>query len=76
MLALLVKLPDVPEIVTVDEPVVAVAEAVRVMVLVVVAGLELNAAVTPLGKPDADRLTLPLKPFSGVIETVLVPCPS
>jgi hypothetical protein len=50
-----------------------VAEAVSVMVLVVVAGLGLKVAVTPPGKPDADRLTLPLKPFSGVIETVLVP---
>jgi hypothetical protein len=73
MLVLLVKLPDVPVIVAVDVPVVAVAEAVRVMVLVVVAGLGLKVAVTPPGKPDADRLTLPLKPFSGVIETVLVP---
>jgi hypothetical protein len=29
--------------------------------------------VTPLGKPDAARLTLPLNPFAGLIVTVLVP---
>jgi len=68
-----VKLPDVPVIVTVAVPVVAVllAVSVRVLVLVVLAGL--NEAETPLGKPDAEKLTLPLKPFCGVIVTVLAP---
>ena len=45
----------------------------RVSVLLLVAGLGLNAAVTPLGKPDAERVTLPLKPFDGVMLIVLVP---
>jgi len=29
-------------------------------------GLGLNDALTPLGRPETDKLTLPLKPFSGV----------
>jgi hypothetical protein len=68
-----VKLPDVPETLTVNAPTVAVALAVRVNVLVVVAGFLLNNAVTPLGNPDADKLTLPLKPFCGVTVIVLAP---
>jgi hypothetical protein len=44
---------------------------VNVLVLAVLLGL--NDAVTPLGKPDADKLTLPLKPFCGVTVIVLVP---
>ena len=68
-----VKLPDVPVIVTVAVPVAAVALAVKVSVLVDVAGFGLNAAVTPLGKPDAVRVTFPLKPFDGVMVIVLVP---
>jgi hypothetical protein len=70
-----VKAPDVPVIVTVTVPVVAVLVAVSVSVLVVVAGFGLKAAVTPDGNPDADNVTLPLKPSSGVIVTVLGPLP-
>jgi hypothetical protein len=66
-------LPDVPVTVTVTVPVVAVLLAVSVNVLVLVVLLGLNEAVTPLGRPDADRLTLPVKPFCGVTVTVLVP---
>ena len=33
----------------------------------------MNPAVTPLGKPDAESVTLPLKPFRGVMVMVLVP---
>ncbi len=60
-------------IVTVAVPVVAVLLAVSVSVLLVVAEAGLNEAVTPLGRPDADRPTLPVKPFSGVTVTVSVP---
>ncbi len=69
----LVKLPEFPVMVTGEVPVVAVLLAVNVKVLdpVVLAGLK--EAVTPLGKLDADKLTLPLKPFCGVTVTVLVP---
>jgi hypothetical protein len=68
-----VRLPDVPVIVSVAVPVAAVALAVNVSVLLLVAGLGLNAAVTPLGKPDAERVTLPLKPFAGVMLIALAP---
>ena len=30
-------------------------------------------AVTPLGCPDTEKLTLPVNPFSGLTEIVLVP---
>ncbi len=71
--AVCVKLPEVPVMVTVTVPVVAVLLAVSVKVLVAVAGFGLKDAVTPLAKPEADKLTLPLKPFCGVIVMVLVP---
>jgi hypothetical protein len=67
-----VVLPDVPVTVTVAAPVVAVALAVNVTLLVLVAGFGLNAAVTPVGRPDAAKVTSPLKPFSGVTVIVLV----
>jgi hypothetical protein len=67
------RLPEVPVMVTLTVPVVAVLLAVSVKVLLAVAGFGLNDAVTPLGKPEADRLTLPVKPFCGVTVTVLVP---
>jgi hypothetical protein len=67
------KLPDVPVIVTVEFPVAAVALAVSVKVLVEVVGFGTNPAVTPLGRPEADNATLPLKPFDGTTVIVLVP---
>ena len=69
----LVKLPETPVMVTVTVPGVAVPLAVSVNVLVPVVLLGLNAAVTPLGRPEADKLTLLLKPFCGVTVIVLVP---
>jgi len=71
--AVLVKAPDVPVMVTVDVPVVTVALEVSVNVLVPVVLLGLKEAVTPLGRPEADKLMLPLKPFCGVTVIVLVP---
>src|SRR6267378_3615553 len=68
-----VRPPDVPVIVTVTLPVVAVLLAVNVSVLVLVVLLGLNDGVTPLGRPEADKLTLPVKPFCGVTLIVLVP---
>jgi hypothetical protein len=58
-------LPEVPLMVTVTVPRVALLLAVRVSVLVVVVLVGLNPAVTPLGSPDAARLTLPVNPFKG-----------
>jgi len=71
--AVFVKLPEVPVTVTVTVPVVAVLLAVKVSVLLLAVLVGLNDAVTPLGRPDADKLTLPLKPFCGVTVMVLVP---
>jgi hypothetical protein len=68
-----VRLPDVPVIVTVDVPVVAVALAVSVSTLVPVVGLVPNVAVTPLGRPDAASVTLPVNPFRSFTVMVLVP---
>lgn len=68
-----VKLPEVPVIVTGNVPTAAVPAAVRVRVLVVAVALGLNDADTPAGRPDADKLTLPLKPNCGVMVMVFVP---
>jgi hypothetical protein len=65
--------PDVPVIVTLAVPVVAVELAVNVTTLVDVVGLVPNVAVTPAGRPDADKVTLPVKPLTGVTLTVLFP---
>jgi hypothetical protein len=68
-----VKLPDTPVMVTFAAPVVAVALAVKVRMVELVEGFALKAAVTPVGKPVAEKVTLPVKPFSGVTVIVLVP---
>ncbi len=51
----------------------AVPLAVSVNTLEEVEELGLKDAVTPLGKPEAEKLTLPVKPFVGEMVTVLVP---
>ena len=68
-----VNVPDLPVIVTVTVPAAAAALAFKVSVLVVVAGSGLKDAVTPLGRPDAERVTLPLNPLREVMAIVLVP---
>jgi len=67
------RLPEVPVIVAVAFPFFAVALAVRVSVLAEVAGSGLKEAVTPFGSPEAASVTLPEKPFAGVMVIVLVP---
>ena len=67
------KLPDEPVTVTVAVPVVAALLAVSINVLVFFVLVGLNDAVTPLGKPDAAKLTLPLKPFCGTTVIVVAP---
>ena len=77
IVVLAVVLPDVPVMVTVDVPAVAVLLAVSVSTLELVDEVGLNDAVTPLGSPVAANDTLPLNPFSGVTEMVsvaLLPC--
>lgn len=73
IVAVAVKLPDVPVIVTVAVPVVAVLLDVSVSVLVLVVGFVPNVAVTPLGKPEAARVTLPENPPRSLTVIVLVP---
>ena len=59
--------------VTVVRPTVAVLAAVSVSVLVPVVLAGLNDAVTPAGRPLADRFTDPLKLLRSVTVTVLLP---
>jgi hypothetical protein len=56
------RLPEVPVIVTVAVPVVAVELALSVKALLEVAGLVPKLAVTPEGSPEAEKLTLPVNP--------------
>jgi hypothetical protein len=65
-----VRVPDVPVMVTVAGPVVAVALAANVTTLVPVAGFVPKDAVTPVGRPDAERVTLPATGLTSV--TVIV----
>jgi len=53
--------------VTVEGPVAAVLLAVNVNLPLTI------DAVTPLGMPEAESATLPVKPFSGVVVIVLEP---
>src|ERR1035438_2155326 len=62
--------PEVPVIVRMEVPATAVPLAVSVSTLVEVAGLVANAAVTPLGRPEAARVTDPVNPPTSV--TVMV----
>lgn len=72
MEAVLTRLPTVPVIVTANVPMAAVLLAVNVRVLEPALLVGLKEAVTPAGRPDADKLTLEVKPFRGVTVIVLV----
>ena len=67
-----VSAPEVPVIVTVELPAGAVELAVRVSTLDPVVGLVPNEAVTPLGNPEAVRVTLPVNPPASVTVMVAV----
>jgi hypothetical protein len=75
--AVAVNEPEVPVIVTVTgPPTVAVLAAVSVTTLDPVAGFVPNDAVTPLGSPLAERVTLPVNPFAGftvMVSVLLLP---
>jgi hypothetical protein len=58
-----VKLPDVPVMVTVNPPVIALLLAASVKMLVWLLFGGVKKAFIPLGKPVAVKLTMPLKPF-------------
>ena len=57
--------PDLPVIVTLYCPTAAELLAVNISPLDPVVGFGKKDAVTPLGTPDAKRLTPPANPFSG-----------
>lgn len=73
MLVTAVNVPEVPVIVTVAGPVVAELLAASVRTLVPVVGFVPNVAVTPLGSPDAARVTLPENGLTSVTVMVSVP---
>lgn len=66
-------MPEVPVIVIVLVPVVAVLLAVNVRTLDPVVGFVPNEAVTPLGRAELESVTDPVKPPEGVTEIVLLP---
>jgi hypothetical protein len=68
-----VKAPETPVIVTVAVWEAVPPATVNVSTLVVVVGLGENPAVTPLGSPEADSVTLPANPPPGITVIVLVP---
>ena len=70
-----VRLPEVPVTVTFAVPVVAVLAAVRIKTLELVTGFALSQAVTPLGNPEMDKLTLPVNPFCADTKIVLASLP-
>jgi len=73
MVVVAFRLPEVPVIVTVDAPTVAVAPAVRVNTLLEVVGLVAKEAVTPAGNPEAAKVTLPANGLTSVTVIVSVP---
>jgi hypothetical protein len=72
-IVVLLRVPELPVMVSAALPVAAVALAVSASVLLEVAGFGLNEAVTPLGKPEAVRLTSELNPLTGVIVILVAP---
>ena len=68
-----VREPETPVMVTVVVPSVGVLLAARINELVPVAGFGLRPTVTPAPWPLADKVTLPVKPFDGVMVIVTVP---
>src|SRR5262245_54231763 len=73
MVVATLRLPDVPVTVIEAVPGAAMLLTVNVNVLVLVVLGGLNEAVTPLGRPEALKVTLPVKPFCGATVMVLEP---
>ena len=72
-LAFAVDPPDAPVMVTVFVPVCAELLTLKARVLCELVLEGLNDAVTPVGRPEFERLTLPAKPWRGVTVMVLDP---
>ena len=73
IVVVLVKLPEEPLTVTEAATGIAVLDTDNVRTLLVVAGFDPKTALTPFGKPDAFRVTLPLNPFRGLMVMVVEP---
>lgn len=73
MVVVAVREPEDPVMVTVAEPTVAVLLAVNVSTLVVAVGLVPYATVTPVGRPEAARVTEPANGLTSVTEIVSAP---
>ena len=73
MAVLAVRVAEVPVIITVYVPAAAELLAASVITLDAALGFVPNVAVTPVGTPDAARVTLPLNPPMSVTLMVLVP---
>jgi len=65
MLAVAIRLPDVPVTVKGYCPMAVELLAVNVSVLLPVAGFGEKDAVTPLGRPETEKFTLPVNPYCG-----------
>ena len=61
------RLPEVPVMVRVLDPTGVELLVVSVRFVEPVVGFGFQSAVTPVGKPVTDKVTLPLKPYSGVM---------
>ena len=64
-----VSVPEVPVMVSVYGPTATELDAASVSVLLPVVGLGEKDAVTPVGRPETERFTLPVKPYCGLTET-------
>jgi hypothetical protein len=64
-----IRLPEVPVMVSVFVPGAAELLAVNVNSLAPVVGFGFQRAVTPLGRPETERVTLPVNPYSGFTTT-------
>ena len=73
MVTLLVRLPEVPVMVTVEVLAGALTAAVNVILLLLAVLAGEKTAVTPLGSPDAVSATVPVKPFTALMPMALVP---
>jgi len=68
-----VRFPELPVMVIVTVPVVALRLADKVKVLEPVVGFGLKEAVVPLRMPEADKVTPELNPFVGVMVMIVEP---
>jgi hypothetical protein len=72
MPAMLLRVPEVPEIVIAEVPAAAELLAVNVAVVLLAVLAGLNDTVTPTGNPEATSTTLPVKPFWGITVITLL----